>query len=231
MGCHCSKKAKLPPGYEEPAILAAETPFNANDVEALYELYKKLSNSVIQDGLIHKGVLISPMLVGLVSLILHRFKYKLVKKLGLMNSNGALSQIFDLFDLKRNGVIGFGEFVRSLAIFHPDSPLEDKIQFAFRVYDLRQTGYIEREELKEMVMALLHESDVLLSDDLVELIVNKTFNDADTKRDGKIDQDEWKAFVTAYPSLLKNMTLPYLKDVTLTFPSFVVRTESEDSDI
>jgi serine/threonine-protein phosphatase 2B regulatory subunit len=36
-------------------------------------------------------------------------------------------QIFDLFDLKRNGVIDFGEFVRSLNIFHPDTPMAEKI--------------------------------------------------------------------------------------------------------
>ena len=37
-------------------------------------------------------------------------------------------QIFDLFDVKRNGVIEFGEFVRSLSIFHPDAPVSDKIE-------------------------------------------------------------------------------------------------------
>lgn len=82
---------------------------------------------------------------------------------------------------------------------------------AFRLYDLRHTGYIEREEvrtvspffccgmdisinmlewsliffcsgitsfafnlqLKEMVLALLHESDLILSEDFVETIVDK----------------------------------------------------------
>jgi Ca2+-binding EF-hand superfamily protein len=32
-----------------------------------------------------------------------------------------------LFDQKRNGVIEFGEFVRSLTVFHPDAPEEQKI--------------------------------------------------------------------------------------------------------
>lgn len=36
-------------------------------------------------------------------------------------------QIFDQFDVKRKGVIDFGDFVRSLNVFHPNAPEEDKI--------------------------------------------------------------------------------------------------------
>lgn len=213
MGCYHSKRTKETPGYEEPTVLAAETPFTVSEVEALYELFKKLSSSVIDDGLIHKEEL---------QLALFRNKNR---------RNLFADRIFDLFDVKRNGVIEFGEFVRSLGVFHPNAPVEDKIHFTFRLYDLRQTGFIEREELKEMVLALLHESDLLLSDDVVETIVDKTFRDADLKGDGKIDPEEWKEFVSKNPSLIKNMTLPYLKDITLAFPSFVLSTEVEDSEV
>lgn len=86
------------------------------------------------------------------------------------------------------------------------------------------------------MVALLHESDLVLSDEYVEQIVNQvkidsppefsdlcdlhiqnflsspqTFNDADSNGDGKIDPEEWKEFVSKNPSLIKNMTLPYLK--------------------
>ena len=111
MGCKYSKKViNKVPGYEEPIVLASQTPFNVSEVEALYELYKKLSNSIIADGLIHREEF---------QLALFRNKNK---------RNLFADRIFDLFDIKKNGVIEFGEFVRSLGVFHPDASMEDKIK-------------------------------------------------------------------------------------------------------
>ncbi|KAI9401165.1 hypothetical protein POPTR_001G090200v4 [Populus trichocarpa] len=189
-GCFCSTKTSKLPRDEDPIILASETPFTVNEIEALHDLFKKLSSTIVDDDLIHK--------------------------------------VFDLFDAKHNGVIKFGGFVRSLSVFHPNASEEDKITFAFRLYDLRQTGYIERVELKEMVLAILSELDSTLTDDAVDSIVDKTMIEADLNGDGRIDPEEWKDFVTKNPSLLKNMTLPYLKELTLAFPSFVLNTEVPD---
>ncbi|KAI3929347.1 hypothetical protein MKX01_006583 [Papaver californicum] len=211
MGCYHSKNARKVLGYENPAVLASETPFTVNEVEALFELFKKLSSSIIDDGFIHKE------------------EFQLALFRNSKKKNLFTDRVFDLFDVEHNGVIKFGKFVRSLSIFHPNTPDIDKIAFAFRLYDLRGTGFIEQEELKEMVLALLDESDLVLSDDVVETIVNKTFLEADSKGDGKIDLEEWKEFVAKNPSLIKNMTLPYLTELTLAFPSFVLHSEVEES--
>ncbi|PKA45737.1 Calcineurin B-like protein 7 [Apostasia shenzhenica] len=193
MGCVFVKQVKHTPGYEDPVVLASETAFTVSEVEVLYELFKKISHLIIKDGLIHK----------------EEFQLALFKNSN--RHNLFADRVFDLFDVKRNGVIEFGEFVRSLSVFHPNTQQEEKIRFVFRLYDLRSTGYIEKEELKEMVIALLSESDLCLSDDVVEIIVDQTFKLADSNDDGRIDPVEWKDFVKKNPSLLKNMTLPYLK--------------------
>ncbi|KAH8976024.1 hypothetical protein BDL97_01G191600 [Sphagnum fallax] len=172
-------------------LLKKQHVFSVSEVEALYELFQKISSSVIDDGLIHK--------------------------------------VFQLFDVKQNGVIEFGEFVRSLSVFHPCAQNEDKMEFAFKLYDLHQTGYIEREEVKEMLHALLSESDMNLSDDVIETILDKTFAEANTKESGRIDKEEWCNLVKCNPSLLRNMTLPYLLDITMSFPSFLSHPDLEDS--
>ncbi|XP_048422509.1 calcineurin B-like protein 5 [Pyrus x bretschneideri] len=216
MGCVCMKQRLK---CENLAVLASQTCFKVNEIKSLYELLRKLSSSIVDDGLI--------------------------------------SKVFHMFDTKRDGVIEFEEFVRCLSVFHLEAPQAEKAN----------TSFIERKKVKEMVLELLKESDLILSNDSVEVIIDKTFEEADLKGDEKIDLKEWNELVNCNPSLLKNMTIPYLKyfhlyqylilcfitiqvkpynhqnamsklieffiqckDIITSFPSFVMKTDNEDSN-
>ncbi|XP_020994100.2 calcineurin B-like protein 7 isoform X1 [Arachis duranensis] len=239
MGCSFSKQRQRLIGHhkqeEDPAaVLAVQTCFDICDIEALYELFKKLSSSIVDDGLISKEEF----------------------QLGLFGNskkrNLFADRIFDLFDSGKDGVIEFGEFVRGLSVFHPAAPQPQKAAFAFRLHDIRQSGFIERDEVgnnkvlfcenifiekmilrtvREMIVALLSESQLVFSDDIIQLIIDKAFQEADLKGDGKIDPDEWQQFVARNPSLLRNMTIPHLKDLNKEFRNFELSPDFIEDDI
>ncbi|KAJ4768393.1 Calcineurin B-like protein [Rhynchospora pubera] len=211
MGCVQTKNAKNKPRFDL-RILASETNFTLNEVEALYELFKKLRPSMSKEGFVHK----------------RDFQQALVKN---SKHNLFADRLFDLFDERKKGVIEFSQFVWSLSVFHPNASEEDKISCAFKLYDLNCTGFIERDELKRMLIALSDELDLNFMDDVVESILNVTFTGVDLNGDGKIDKEEWVEFAKKSPYLLQNMTIPNLKEITMAFPSFVVNTEVDEADI
>ena len=127
--------------------------------------------------------------------------------LGLKNSAFA-DRIFRVFDLNKDEVINFKEFVSGLSVFCSKGTVEEKLSLSFRLYDGDEDGYIDKSELMKMLRAIMFDNMLFkLSDDHIRALVDSTFSEADMDGDGRISYEEYKLLVNKHPTILKNLTL------------------------
>lgn len=169
--------------------LVRNTHFDSNGVKDLYQVFRRISSSEDDDGMIDKA------------------EFRLA--LGLRDSL-FLHRIFSLFDENGDHNISFEEFITGLSIFSANAPKEQKMQFCFKIYDMDEDGFISQEELSRMVTTLVVDAGIKMTTKDIEHVIERTFEQTDTKRDGVIDFEEFRAMVQKHPQVLENMTIKSL---------------------
>lgn len=102
-------------------------------------------------------------------------------------SNPLVDRIIDTMDKDKSGHVDFEEFVMALSTFIRGT-MQDKLKFAFRIYDIDRDGFISNGELF-MVLKMMVGSN--LKDGQLQQVVDKTIMYTDTDHDGKISFDEF----------------------------------------
>lgn len=97
-----------------------------------------------------------------------------------------------IFDADGGGDVDFEEFVGGLSAFSNKGDKEQKLRFAFKVYDIDRDGYISNGELF-IVLKMMVGSN--LKDQQLQQIVDKTIMEADLDKDGKISFEEFTKMV------------------------------------
>ena len=104
-------------------------------------------------------------------------------------------QIRDFFhSLEKNEIsnleVDFISFIETLSIFSPNSSIDDKVHFAFLVFNLNGDGMIKVSELSIILRTML--GDQMLGDAL-GIIVDRTVGECDVlDHDGKISLEEFR---------------------------------------
>ncbi|KAJ9652233.1 Calcineurin subunit B [Neophaeococcomyces mojaviensis] len=109
-----------------------------------------------------------------------------------VSSNPLATRMIAIFDEDGGGDVDFQEFVLGLSAFSSKGNKEEKLKFAFKVYDIDRDGYISNGELF-IVLKMMVGSN--LKDQQLQQIVDKTIMEADRDGDGMISFEEFTRMV------------------------------------
>jgi Ca2+-binding EF-hand superfamily protein len=149
-------------------------------VEKLYELFKVISSSGDDDGLIDKS--------------------EFQSALGLKR-NLFVDRMFELFDANGDQSINFAEFVAGLSTFTTRAKPAEKAKFSFKMYDFNGDELIDKQELGRMLQATIDENNLNISPAQAQQLIDDTFEEANTATPGYITFEEYSAMVSKKPQV------------------------------
>ena len=107
-----------------------------------------------------------------------------------------VERLFSMFDTDRTGLIDVKEFIVGMANVGGEAR-DNKIQFAFSVYDLDGSGYIDSSELRKIICATN-----MSTDKQIERKVEWLMRQCDTDGDGNISFEEFTTLSKKFPNIV-----------------------------
>ena len=132
-------------------------------------------------------------------------KIEFINAITGINSEVA-SNIFDIFDLNKNGFLDKNEFMDGIKMLL-NGDEEDLIDFAFKIHDTNKSGFIEKNELKILLIDILTQNSIDFDQYQIDLLTNQFFLIADINHDGKISHGEFYRIVDKHPDFKKSLAV------------------------
>jgi serine/threonine-protein phosphatase 2B regulatory subunit len=99
-----------------------------------------------------------------------------------------VKRVIAVLDKNKDGSISFLEFVQGLNSLSSSASQEEKLRFAFQIYDINNDGFISNGELFTVLKMMVGNN---LNDVQLQQLVDRTIIKADEDLDGKISFAEF----------------------------------------
>ncbi|XP_066110785.1 calcineurin subunit B type 2 [Saccopteryx bilineata] len=113
-------------------------------------------------------------------------------KLPELKENPLVQRVIEVFDTDGDGEVDFEEFIVGTSNFSVRGDGEQKLRFAFNIYDIDRDGYISNGELFQVLKMMVGDN---LEDWQLQQLVDKTIITLDKDGDGKLSFEEFSAVV------------------------------------
>ena len=120
-------------------------------------------------------------------------------------NNPLVRRVIAVLDRNKDGNISFLEFVQGLNSLSAGASQQDKLRFAFQIYDINNDGFISNGELFEVLKMMVGGN---LNDTQLQQLVDRTIVKADTDFDGKISFEEFCVMVQDL-DVVEKLTINY----------------------
>ena len=119
--------------------------------------------------------------------------------------NPLVKRVISVFDENKDGKISFEEFINGLSTLSTGTNEEEKIKFAFRVYDFDNDGMISNGDLFLTLKMMVGDN---LSEIQLQQLVDRTIVQADQDGDGMISYPEFAKMVSQL-NIAKKLTIKF----------------------
>jgi len=106
------------------------------------------------------------------------------------NARNFAEHVFRTFDANNDATIDFREFICSLSVTTRGS-IEEKLEWAFNIYDIDGNGYISQSEMISIVKAVQRMVGAIQDNRLSKTNVLKIFDKMDKNQDGLLSIQEF----------------------------------------
>lgn len=118
--------------------------------------------------------------------------------------------VFNVFDEDKSGTIEFKEFICALSVTSRGR-LDEKLKWAFQLYDINQDGYITYDEMLQIVRSIYKMTGQMVQlpedEDTPEKRVDKIFRNMDLNKDHRLTYDEFKEGSKQDPTIVQALSL------------------------